>query len=70
MIFAFGFIRSGLLMVPVLAASSSIGLSGLLAKEWRCTRPFREAPKFYVLLVGLGTIGGIRAPGPSSGLGP
>ena len=56
-IFALGFIGSGLLAVPVLAASGSVGLSGLLGKEWGFSRSVREAPLFYVL-VGLGTIGG------------
>jgi NRAMP (natural resistance-associated macrophage protein)-like metal ion transporter len=56
-IFALGFIGSGLLAVPVLAASGSIGLSGLLGKSWGFSRSVREAPLFYVL-VGVGTIGG------------
>ena len=56
-IFALGFIGSGLLAVPVLAASGSVGLSGLLGKEWGFSRSVREAPLFYIL-VGLGTVGG------------
>jgi NRAMP (natural resistance-associated macrophage protein)-like metal ion transporter len=56
-IFAFGFIGSGLLAVPVLAASGSVGLSGLLGKEWGFSRTIRKAPLFYAL-VGVGTIGG------------
>jgi len=56
-IFALGFIGSGLLAVPVLAASGSVGLSGLLGKEWGFSRSVRKAPLFYGL-VGLGTIGG------------
>src|SRR5665213_2078799 len=56
-IFALGFIGSGLLAVPVLAASGSVGLSGLLGKEWGFSRSVREAPLFYIL-VGLGTLGG------------
>lgn len=56
-IFALGFIGSGLLAIPVLAASGSIGLSGLLGKEWGFSRKLREAPLFYVL-VAVGTIGG------------
>lgn len=56
-IFALGFIGSGLLAVPVLAASGSIGVSGLLGKAWGFSRSVREAPLFYVL-VGVGTIGG------------
>ena len=56
-IFALGFIGSGLLAVPVLAASGSVGVSGLLGKDWGFSRSIREAPLFYSL-VGLGTIGG------------
>ncbi|MDA8026669.1 MAG: Nramp family divalent metal transporter [Actinomycetota bacterium] len=56
-IFALGFIGSGLLAIPVLAASGSIGLSGLLGKEWGFSRKIREAPLFYIL-VAVGTIGG------------
>jgi NRAMP (natural resistance-associated macrophage protein)-like metal ion transporter len=56
-IFALGFIGSGLLAVPVLAASGSIGLSGLLRKKWGFSRKVREAPLFYIL-VAVGTIGG------------
>ncbi len=56
-IFALGFIGSGLLAVPVLAASGSVGLSGLLGKEWGFSRSVREAPLFYIL-VGVGTVGG------------
>ena len=56
-IFALGFIGSGLLAIPVLAASGSAGLAGLLGKEWGFSRSFREAPVFY-LLVAVGTLGG------------
>ena len=56
-IFALGFIGSGLLTVPVLAASGSVGLSGLLGKEWGFSRSIRQAPVFYGLLA-LGTVGG------------
>jgi NRAMP (natural resistance-associated macrophage protein)-like metal ion transporter len=56
-IFALGFIGSGLLAVPVLAASGSVGLSGLVGREWGFSRSVREAPLFYVL-VAVGTIGG------------
>lgn len=56
-IFALGFIGSGLLAVPVLAASGSIGLSGLLGKKWGFSRKIREAPLFYIL-VAVGTMGG------------
>ena len=56
-IFALGFIGSGLLAVPVLAASGSVGMSGLLGKEWGFSRSIRQAPVFYGLLA-LGTVGG------------
>ncbi|HVB52266.1 MAG TPA: Nramp family divalent metal transporter [Acidimicrobiales bacterium] len=56
-IFAFGFIGSGLLAIPVLAASGSVGLAGLLGKEWGFSRSIRQAPVFYGLLA-LGTVGG------------
>jgi NRAMP (natural resistance-associated macrophage protein)-like metal ion transporter len=57
LIFAFGFIGSGLLAVPVLAGSGSVGLSGLLGKQWGFSRSIRQAPLFYAL-VGVGTLGG------------
>ena len=57
LIFALGFIGSGLLAVPVLAGSGSVALSGLLKKDWGFSRSIREAPLFYAL-VGVGTIGG------------
>ncbi len=56
-IFALGFIGSGCLAIPVLAASGSVGLSGLLGKEWGLSQSPRKAPFFYVL-VALGTLGG------------
>jgi NRAMP (natural resistance-associated macrophage protein)-like metal ion transporter len=56
-VFALGFIGSGLLAVPVLAASGSVGVSGLLGKDWGFSRSVREAPLFYGLVC-LGTIGG------------
>jgi NRAMP (natural resistance-associated macrophage protein)-like metal ion transporter len=56
-IFAFGFIGSGLLAVPVLAASGSVGMAGLLGKEWGFSRSIRQAPVFYGLLA-VGTLGG------------
>lgn len=57
LIFAFGFIGSGLLAVPVLAASGSVGLSGLLGREWGFSKSMRKAPLFYGL-VAVGTLGG------------
>lgn len=56
-VFALGFIGSGLLAIPVLAASGSVGLSDLLGKEWGFSRSIRKAPFFYGLVF-LGTIGG------------
>lgn len=56
-LFALGFIGSGLLAIPVLAGAGSIGLSGLLGKRWGFSRSVRKAPVFYGL-VALGTIGG------------
>ena len=56
-IFALGFIGSGLLAVPVLAGSGSVGLAGLLGKQWGFSRSVRKAPVFYGL-VAVGTIGG------------
>ncbi len=43
--------------VPVLAASGSVGLSGLIRKDWGFSKSVREAPLFYGL-VGVGTPGG------------
>jgi NRAMP (natural resistance-associated macrophage protein)-like metal ion transporter len=57
-IFAFGFIGSGLLAIPVLAASGSIGLSNLLGKQWGFSKSIRQAPFFYSL-VAFGTLGGM-----------
>jgi Mn2+/Fe2+ NRAMP family transporter len=57
LIFALGFIGSGLLAIPVLAASGSVGLAGLLGREWGFSRSIRQAPVFYGLLF-VGTIGG------------
>jgi Mn2+/Fe2+ NRAMP family transporter len=45
------------LAVPVLAGSGSVGLAGLLGKEWGFSRSVRKAPVFYGL-VALGTVGG------------
>lgn len=56
-IFALGFIGSGLLAVPVLAGAGSVGMAGLLGKQWGFSRSVRKAPVFYGL-VALGTIGG------------
>ena len=56
-IFALGFVGSGLLAIPVLAASGSVGFSGLMGRDWGFSCSVRRAPLFYVL-VALGTIGG------------
>jgi len=56
-LFALGFIGSGLLAIPVLAASGSVGMAGLLGHEWGFSRSVRKAPVFYGL-VALGTLGG------------
>jgi Mn2+/Fe2+ NRAMP family transporter len=56
-VFALGFIGSGLLAIPVLAASGSVGLADLLGREWGFSRSVRKAPFFYGL-VALGTVGG------------
>jgi NRAMP (natural resistance-associated macrophage protein)-like metal ion transporter len=56
-IFALGFIGSGLLAIPVLAGSGSVGMAGLLGKKWGFSRSVRKAPVFYGL-VALGTVGG------------
>ena len=56
-IFALGFIGSGLLAIPVLAGAGSVGMAGLLGKEWGFSRSVRKAPVFYGLVM-VGTIGG------------
>lgn len=56
-LFALGFIGSGMLAVPVLAAAGAAGLSALLNKNWGLDKNPRRAPLFYVLL-GIGMIGG------------
>lgn len=57
-LFAIGFIGSGLLAIPVLAGSGSVGMAGLLGKSWGFSRSVRKAPVFYGL-VASGTIGGM-----------
>ena len=56
-VFALGFIGSGMLAVPVLAGSGSVGLAGLLGKPWGLSLSVRQAPVFY-LLIAAGTVGG------------
>jgi len=60
-IFALGFIGSGLLAIPVLAGAGSVGMAGLLGKQWGFSRSVRKAPVFYGL-VALGTVGGTEPP--------
>ena len=54
-IFAIGFIGSGVLAVPVLAASGAAGMAALLNKDWGFDRKVRKAPVFYSIL-GVGII--------------
>jgi Mn2+/Fe2+ NRAMP family transporter len=56
-LFALGFIGSGMLAIPVLAGAGSVGMAGLLGKEWGFSRSPRQAPVFYGLVI-LGTVGG------------
>ena len=56
-IFALGFIGSGLLAIPALVASGSVGLSGLMGRDWGFSKSLRQAPLFYGL-VAVGTLGG------------
>lgn len=55
MLFAAGFIGSGVLAVPILAASGAAGLSSLMNKNWGLDGSPRKAPLFYGLL-GVGII--------------
>lgn len=57
-LFAAGFIGSGILAVPILAASASMGIAGLLGKDWGLDRSPRKAPAFYGLIA-IGMVGGI-----------
>jgi NRAMP (natural resistance-associated macrophage protein)-like metal ion transporter len=56
-VFALGFIGSGMLAVPVLAGSGSVGIAGLLGKRWGFSQSIKKAPVFYGLVL-VGTIGG------------
>jgi Mn2+/Fe2+ NRAMP family transporter len=49
-LFAIGFIGSGILAVPVLAASGSAGLAALLDKNWGLEKSPAKAPVFYGLI--------------------
>ena len=50
-LFALGFVGSGMLAVRCVGAAA-LGIAGLTGKPWGFSRPFREAPFFYWLLVG------------------
>lgn len=50
-LFAVGFIGSGMLAIPVLAASGAAGMAGLTNSSWGLDRSPRRAPLFYLLLV-------------------
>jgi len=57
-IFALGFIGSGMLAIPVLAGAGSAGMSGLLGKRTGFSNSPRRAPVFYGLCA-VGTVGGM-----------
>lgn len=57
-LFAAGFIGTGILGVPVLAASGAAGLAGLLGRDWGLDLSPRRAPLFYTLL-GVGIVAGV-----------
>jgi NRAMP (natural resistance-associated macrophage protein)-like metal ion transporter len=57
-IFALGFIGSGMLAVPVLAGAGSAGMAGLLGKRTGFSNSPRKAPVFYGLCA-VGTLGGM-----------
>jgi NRAMP (natural resistance-associated macrophage protein)-like metal ion transporter len=57
LLFALGFIGTGMLAIPVLAGSGAAGMAGLLGKRWGFSRSVRKAPVFYGL-VAAGTVGG------------
>ena len=56
-LFALGFIGSGMLAIPVLAGAGAAGMAGLMGKTVGFSRKLREAPVFYGL-VAVGTVGG------------
>lgn len=56
-LFAAGFIGTGLLAVPALAGSAATAIAGLRGKPWGFGDQVRQAPLFYVL-VAIGTVGG------------
>jgi NRAMP (natural resistance-associated macrophage protein)-like metal ion transporter len=56
-LFALGFVGTGLLAIPVLAGSGAAGIAGLLGRTFGFSRSPRQAPVFYGL-VALGTVVG------------
>jgi Mn2+/Fe2+ NRAMP family transporter len=50
-IFAFGFIGSGMLAIPVLAGSGAAGLTGMIGRPTGYSKSPRRAPLFYALCV-------------------
>ena len=56
-LFALGFIGSGMLAIPVLAGAGAAGLSGLLGKPTGFSNNIRQAPVFYGLVIA-GTVAG------------
>jgi Mn2+/Fe2+ NRAMP family transporter len=56
-LFALGFIGTGVLTVPVLAGAGAAGIAGLLDKPWGLERTPRQAPLYYSLLL-VGIAGG------------
>ena len=58
LLFALGFIGSGMLAIPVLAGAGSAGLAGLLGKRTGFSNSPRRAPVFYGLCA-VGTLGGM-----------
>lgn len=56
-LFAAGFIGTGLLAVPALAGSAATAIAGLRGKRWGFADRPSQAPTFYVL-VAIGTLGG------------
>jgi NRAMP (natural resistance-associated macrophage protein)-like metal ion transporter len=58
LLFAFGFIGSGFLAVPVLAGSGAAGIAGLMQRPWGFSKSPRKAPVFYGIVL-VGTLGGV-----------
>jgi Mn2+/Fe2+ NRAMP family transporter len=56
-LFALGFIGSGMLAIPVLAGAGAVGMAGLAGKSWGFSRSPRKAPVFYGLVLA-GTLSG------------